>query len=271
MANVVVTGASGFLGAALIPVLSERGLNVIPVSRRRLPGFVWVSDYRSSPDGDVLIHLAEDSDRRRVNAYGEGFLERSSEVIYELAHRRRQRLIYASSCAVYGDKFDAPISITEPAKGDDVYSRYKIENEKVVLSAGGCVLRLSNLTGKGMSRSNVISTILSQLETEGPVKLYDSDPVRDFLSVSDAAEAFCSVIDNWHPRVFNVGSGIGTSIGDLARMILTRFGVKNPEIQVSSTCSEKSYNVLEISETVEMLSWKPQRNLCRQINDIVES
>src|SRR5687768_13499700 len=111
MASVVVTGAAGFLGRFVVAALASRGLKVIPVSRRRLPGMHHVQDYSQSPAGDVLIHLAEEPDRGKVNRLGKQYLVDASRVVTALSARRSQKIIYASSGAVYGDENEGPCTI----------------------------------------------------------------------------------------------------------------------------------------------------------------
>jgi len=70
MPTIVITGASGFIGQHLYAHLTAIGANVVAVSRKNNAGMLHVEDYYDSPDGDVLIHLAEEPDRALVNGSG---------------------------------------------------------------------------------------------------------------------------------------------------------------------------------------------------------
>ena len=57
--HVVMTGASGFVPGAVLPVLNRmRGVSVSRVSRRAVPGALQVRTYADAPGGDVLLHFA---------------------------------------------------------------------------------------------------------------------------------------------------------------------------------------------------------------------
>ena len=69
--RVVITGAAGFLGTALRHrLLAFEQVEVLGISRRPLPGLLTVSNYAEIPSGDILIHLAESSDRQISNSNG---------------------------------------------------------------------------------------------------------------------------------------------------------------------------------------------------------
>lgn len=269
METIVITGAAGFLGQMLMTHLANRELNIIPVSRRPLAGMYQVQDYTQSPAGDVLIHLAEEPDRSKVNHSGEKYLLDSFGVIQALSGRY-QKIIYASSGVVYGDESEQPYKVNEPVFATDVYSRSKLLNEKIVLDSGGTVVRLSNLFGQGMSPNNVMSDIACQIPGEGPVKVRDDKPVRDFLSVFDAALAFGLIMKSHYNGIVNVGSGIATSIRALAELLLALEDQAGREIIATKPAFKQSINVLDISETKEIFGWSPSSSLKDQLSQFLQ-
>ena len=261
MATIVITGAAGFLGRFLTVYLVNNGLNVIPVSRRSLPGMHQVQDYSQSPAGDVLIHLAEESDRGKVNRLGEAYMQYAASVIKALSGRFNQGMIYASSGVVYGDENESACRVGMPVVATDIYSKSKLLNEQIVLNSGSAVVRLSNLFGDGMSANNVVSDIIRQVPGAGPLRVRDDKPVRDYLYVSDAASAIALLIENNFRGVVNVGSGTGTSVRTLAEFALASAGQKDREIVATDPSPKRSINVLDISETMKTLNWKPASSL----------
>ncbi len=62
--NIVVTGCCGFIGNAVIREINQRKLKCIPVSRtvkKHCQNHHIVKKYKEAPQGDILIHLAENS------------------------------------------------------------------------------------------------------------------------------------------------------------------------------------------------------------------
>ena len=254
--RVIVTGATGFLGRHLAPLLDDE-CDLVLTTRGFNSGMVHVDDYAHVPDGDILIHLAETADRSSVNRAGDGYQSLSTNLVQHLSERFKGRIIYASSGAVYGDKSSSPYIINSPVAFVDTYSAAKIRAEELVLSAGGTVVRLANLFGHGMSQGNVLSDIFRQVPGNGPLFVRDETPVRDFLSVDDAATIFALLTRSRLPGIFNAGSGIGISIRQLALMALALTGGAGRAILATHPKSDRSINVLDISKTVEALNWVP--------------
>ncbi len=272
MTTVVITGATGFLGSFLMAHLANKGLNMIPVTRQALPGMHQVQDYSHSPSGDVLIHLAEEPDRGTANRLGEKYVLHSANVIKALSGRSSyQKIIYASSATVYGNENVGLCRIDKSVSGTDVYSRSKLLNEQIVLDAGGCVARLSNIFGSGMASNNVLSDIIRQIPNSGPLHVRDDKPVCDFLPAPDAVSALGLMVKSNYGGIMNVGSGIGTSVRTLAKTLLVLSGQADREVLAMTPSSKPSRNVLDISETKKILGWMPEFSLQDQLSKLLLS
>jgi UDP-glucose 4-epimerase len=255
--RVIVTGASGFLGSAVFRRLIEAGLDGVAVSRKKAPGLLQVERYADSTVGDVLIHLAEINDRAQANQLSTEYEQEASSTICALLEKGYGKVIYASSSVLYGDGVSTAHLETDPVSAIDAYTRVKLASEQSVLSCGGGVVRLANIYGPGMAAENVLSHLLGQLDQDAPITLQNTSPVRDFIWVEDAAEAIVKMVTGRAQGVFNVGTGIGTSIGELARMLLEE--VKQPQRQIVSlqTATMPSCIVLDIAKAKQDLHWQP--------------
>lgn len=271
MPTVVITGASGFVGRYLRARLVISGFNVIAVSRQPRLDMVQVDDYSQSPDGDLLIHLGEESDRAVVNRTGEAYLVASLRVVSALAARSYRRFVYISSGAVYGDASRQPSKPDDAVIANDIYNRAKLANEDVVLDAGGGVVRLSNLYGEGMAASNVLSDIIAQLPVSGPLVVRDAAPVRDYLHVHDAADALVRLSEKNYNGIVNVATGIGTSVRCLAEIALGAAGQVGREVVTTSSMPSPSTNVLDIKVTSSILDWRPRIGLVDGLTKLVRS
>ncbi|MBN1379006.1 MAG: NAD(P)-dependent oxidoreductase [Gammaproteobacteria bacterium] len=274
--RVVITGASGFLGQYLVRALKNRDIEVVPVSRQYFDQIVRVHDYSASPGGDVLVHLAEDRDRVRVNGSDDDYFRAKRKTLDDLLTKEYKRVIYVSSAALYDDGSGYPIRTNDPISINDNYTRLKYANEEAVLAKEqGFVVRLTNVYGEGMDESNVISTILKQVRSDGDLYVNDISPVRDFIWVDDVVEILenmCNLRLNSEITngIFNVGTGVGVSIGDIAKLALEI--ARQPERKVvSRTQSTKSSTVvLDISATTEAWGWVPKVSLCDGLTKLLE-
>jgi nucleoside-diphosphate-sugar epimerase len=270
MQDIVITGASGFIGRHLRESLLARGDHVVAVSRRNCAGMLQVSDYAKSPSADVMIHLGEESDRVQVNQAGNAYLRSSAQVVSALANRGYRRLIYISSGTVYGDVISLPRKPCDVPVANDTYSQAKIINERIVLAAGGAVVRLSNIYGEGMSRSNVLSDIIAQIPGRGPLTVRDASTVRDYCHISDLIEALVRFVCCDYHGIINIGSGIGVSVRRLAEICLSVAGQHGRPIQSKKPGSTSfSINVLDITQTTEILNWRPRIVLVDGLTELV--
>lgn len=276
--KVVVTGAYGFLGRYIVRLLEARGdVEVIAVSRREIHGGYQVSTYGQSPYGDVLIHLAEDSDRAQVAKAGRVYEDHTQTTLHALLAKGYSRIVYASSAVLYGDRHDRPRSPGDPIQVDDAYTRVKRESEVAILnSPGGVVARLSNLYGQGMAQGNVLSTILRQIPGEGPLEVLDMAPVRDFLWVSDAADGLIALALSDLGRrggghLYNLGTGNGVSIGELARLALELAGQANRQVEAKRSSRRQSTLILDYSETTAVCGWTPKTPLRCGIGELLQA
>ena len=266
--RVVVIGASGFLGGAVVKRLTDSGFDCLGVSRKALPGLYPVTNYSDAPEGDFLIHLAETSDRFAANAGGAALESEAHDTLEALLAKRYRKVIYASSAVVYGDRGTTPRKVSDPVEAVDTYTRIKLASEKAVVARGGAAARLSNLYGPGMAASNVLSHILNQLG-RGPTITMDAlEPVRDFLWVEDAALVLARMIAHESGGLFNVGSGKGTSIRELVDLAQAAAATRQ-HVAALHMLDHPSRRILDIAATTQALGWAPRTGLEEGVRKLV--
>jgi UDP-glucose 4-epimerase len=279
--KVVVTGASGFLGTSVLRELAvQQHVETIAVTRREIFGWCTVRDYSQSPVGDVLIHFAECNDRAQVTKAGRVYEEKVLATLTALLGKGYRRVIYASSAVLYGDADVHAHLSNAPIRSDDAYTRIKRLSELAVLKlSGGIVVRLANIYGPSMSQNNVLSTILRQIPGMGSLEVMDTNPVRDFIWVQDAAEGIVALaLGQFHKGneggLYNLGTGVGTSIGALASLALQVAGQNDRPVKSKSSSGRPSCLILDSSHTTSTCGWKPktslQQGLTHLLNGIKE-
>ena len=269
----VVTGASVFIGSHLVNYLSsKKNVEVVALSRKQTSFSHLVLDYADSPEGDVLIHLAESNSNETFLANGKNSLN----TIEVLSRKRYRRIIYISSSVLYGDSSSIIHSPKDKIFLNTSYSKAKFYAEKVVLrKSNGIVLRLANVYGPNMSKKSVLSQILEQIPKKVNLEVRDVNAIRDFIWIEDIVRgisivALSDLNFEKQLRIYNLGTGIGTSIGNLARLTLDLSGHSERLIVSKSRELEKSVTILDYSETNRIFGWKPNTSIESGIKKILK-
>lgn len=254
ISRIVVTGASGFVGSTLLSQLRKNNYFVTGLSRRRIEGTTIIADYADAavPEGAILVHLAQGRD-----ASG-SFGEEDIELCRILSNKPWRHIVYASSAVVYGDAEDYPRYPEEPVSAKSDYARTKLACEKIVSKVGGTCLRFANIYGPGMGANTVIADILRQIPGEGPLRLRDTLPVRDFLWVEDAARCIAAACQIMPEATLNAGSGCGIAVGDVARLALALANEDSRPVVGRGNSINASFLTLDISKTQSVLNWSPE-------------
>lgn len=263
--KIVITGASGFIGRALLRQLSQEEFVVTGFTRRQLPGLTTVACYTNMPiqNDAILVHLAQG--RVASAACDDGDIE----LCRALLDRPWKHVIYASSAVVYGDTNDYPRWPEEPVSAMNDYARLKLTCEDIVTKGGGTCLRFANLYGSGQDAETVISDILRQIPGHGPLRLRDVSPVRDFLWIDDAARCIVAACRKMPGGILNAGSGSGIAVGDVARLALTFADEGSRPVVGMRGQYRASHIVLDITKTRFSLNWSPEVDISAGLSSLL--
>lgn len=147
-----------------------------------------------------------------------------------------KRLVYSSSASVYGDAVKEPMDEDHPFNNKNFYGATKIASEAMVtafhhrygLETAG--LRYMNVYGPRQDYQGAyIAVIMKMLDAidngEGPTIMGDGSEAFDFVSVFDCALAnICAMKADTNGRYYNVGTGVRTSLKELAEKLLNLTG-----------------------------------------------
>ena len=270
MSTVVLTGASGFIGQVVAKKLREKRIHVICVSRKSIKGMVQVSNYQESPLGDVLIHLGEESNQNIANTLGMKYVNQALKTLETLC-KKFKRVVYASSALVYGDQIEKPRKEEETVSPTDYYSMAKILCEKAVSRAGGVSMRLSNVFGPNITKKNILNEILQQIYKPGPIVVKNASPIRDFVWIDDVGEAVVTLSLEKVSGIYNIGSGQGTQIGDLANLVLKNAGKSRKHLVATEKRKLLSCCVLNVSKIKNHTNWIVKTSLECGVQKLIKS
>jgi UDP-glucose 4-epimerase len=233
--TVVVTGGTGFLGAAVVELLGARGDEVVALVRpgaapADLPGVRWVEQDLAVPLGTALperagavIHLAQS---RRYREFPEGALDvqavNVTMTVELLDFARRagaQTFVYASSGAVYTSGPE-PVRETDVPRPANFYAASKLAGElavehfRALLRAH--ILRFFFIYGPGQ-RNMFIPGVLGRIRDGGDVTLAGEDGIRvNPVYVDDAARAVAATLGLAEPATLNIAGPDVLSLRQIA-------------------------------------------------------
>jgi dTDP-L-rhamnose 4-epimerase len=131
------------------------------------------------------------------------------------------------------------------------------------------VLRLQNVYGPGQSLVNSytgIVSLFSQLAEVGrSIPLYEDGAItRDFVYIDDVADAFVAALalpGGGPTPTFDIGSGVGTTIAQLAESIAAYYGAPAPHITAKFRDGDVRHAECRIDESLAGLDWAPRWSL----------
>ena len=152
-----------------------------------------------------------------------------------------EKVVWASSCAVYGDNTDLPLKETSSTNPLSPYAATKLAGELYanifsnVYNLPIVSLRYFNVYGPWQNPHGdyaaVIPLFISKILDDQPLIVYgDGKQTRDFIFVEDVVRANIFFAEKAEKGVFNIGCGVKTSINEIAKMILKISNKNNTEI-----------------------------------------
>ena len=267
--KIVVTGHTGFIGKVVCSKLEKCGWSVVGLSRSTNSNINDSATFESLGKFDVMIHLASNTFiPDSFNEPSKFFKENLTGTVNALEACRvhKAKMIYISSY-VYGHPQHLPINEEHPLLPANPYSWSKKLGEDICraysmnFKVRTHIIRPFNVYGPGQQGKFLIPLILDQL-VKGTIKLQDQRPRRDFIHVEDLADAIVSLVnydEDWN--VFNIGSGVSTSISDITNMLVNADLISQDKI--SFTNEHRDNEVLEtvanIDKAFQLLNWKPTK------------
>lgn len=297
--SALVTGGSGFIGSHLVDALVEGGVKVTvldlvdPKEDRKNEKVTYVKgDIRDKDLGvflkavspDVVFHLAAHIDDRAsvldpvMNA---DHNELGSINVFEQAKRVGvKKILFASSCAVYGLPESLPIAETVMPRPRTPYgiSKWVAEHYLDAMSLQSDVvavaLRFANVYGPrqdGSKESGATAVFTSKLlGGVAPFMNADGTTTRDYVFVGDVVKALIAASEGNVSGVFNVGTGREVNTKDLFLMIQQSVGTSIEPVMRPDVKDAVVRMALDARKMKEMFGWVPEVNLEEGIKKTVQ-
>ena len=305
--RVFVSGGAGFIGSHLVDALVRAGFEVNVLddlssgSAKHIRGHIDGGRVRfvrgDVRDGCILREVLKDCEMvfhlaavtsvpfsvEHPDITFDVNVEGTGRLLEESLRAGVEQFIYFSTCAVYGEAVYLPIDEKHPTNPMSPYAESKLRAEELCMrfykkyGLGTTILRLFNVYGprmRGGRYSGVIMSFIERLMAGEPPIIYgDGGQSRDFVHVSDVVNAvmFASRSKRAVGEIFNVGTGIATSIAELANLVMELFGVDGVEpIHMPSRRGDVRYSCADIGKLKTLLGYEPQIHLRDGLSSLLQ-
>jgi len=291
--KILVTGASGFVGANLVRYFLKKGANISILKRRQ--SNLWrikdIAGQVSVYNADLLDHAGLDRVIKRINpevilhaaTYGGYVVQDNASRILKTNFDGTVNLL--SSCLKNGfELFINTGSSSEygikgfPMRESDLLEPVTVYGVSKAAASVYCqsmarkyglpivTLRLFSPYGYFDDKSRLVSYVILSCLKNKTVNISSPNSVRDFIFIEDVVNAYEKTMERSNEvggAIFNIGSGKQCSIQRLAGMISRAMGnniAVKYQIKPSARVEPRNW-VADISSSYAELDWKPRFNL----------
>jgi len=301
--QVVVTGGAGFIGSNLCRTLLEQGAKVTVYDNLYSGKIEFIQDLldkglnfvqedirnlaaleKATKNCEIIFHLAAQTsvpfsmenpqEDAEINVIG-------TMNVLEAARKAGARVVFASSCAVYGNPA-RPTAETHPTNPIAFYGLSKLLGEnccRFYMENYGLevvMFRIFNVYGPNCH--GVMYDFIKKLQ-KTPDKLEvlgTGKQSRDFVYITDMVDILLKAATSSAApgQAFNVGTGVTTSVAELAQMLIEVLELKNVDVQFKGGQAwegDMDITLANNSKTVNTLQWKPQVSLKEGLKKLISS
>ena len=296
--KVIVTGGAGFIGSHLVELLIKKKYDITVIdncSTGRLSNLLTCKKKIKFIKADIskkgswqkkfvnckiVFHLAAQADIvpsvKDPNSYFNSNVVGTLNILDACLKNNVKKIIYAASSSCYGIPYIYPTDEKSPIKPEYPYALTKKLGEDLILHWSkiynliGISLRLFNVYGLRSRTSGtygaVFGVFLAQKLNNKPYTVVgDGKQKRDFVFVTDVAEAFYRASKYKKTSIFNVGSGKPKSINQLIKIL------RGKKIMIPKRPGEPNLTFANINKITKELNWKPKISFDIGVRIILEN
>jgi len=288
MNQILVTGSSGTIGTRLCELMRAHGMKFVGVDRRANKWQPAVNEctllgdlcdrklIKTLPkDVDVVIHLAANARVYNLVLDPDLALENIQAAYNVLEYCRIngiKKIIFASSREVYGNG-DEPCRREDQVdirRCESTYTASKICGEALIEAYHRCyrldyvITRFSNVYGMYDDSDRVVPLFIRHAQEDRDLVIYGGQKMLDFTYIDDTVAGIIQCLRQFEQaknNVFNIATGQGARIVDLARMVVEHLASRSRLVIRENRTGEVVQFVADISKAARLLQYRPATSL----------
>ncbi len=301
--NILITGASGFIGRQLVPLLLADGHTLHGITRKTSTSrhgdstatpqntrLIWhqvnladtaaVSACIASIKPEACIHLAWDTEPGRYLDDVEGnlkLLQHSLHLLRELVRHECSHFLALGSCAEYAIT-DTDIGESAATAPDTIYAAAKLSlcllGQQITKNTATrfCWGRLFYLYGPGEHPKRLVPGVIAAMAAGQEFKASHGEQGRDYLHVVDAASALQCLLNHRADGVYNICSGVAVQIKDI--LLTVEKLMQRKDLVKLGALSARAWDPERIvgdNRKLKALGWEPHFDLAKGLSATIQS
>lgn len=298
MANIFVTGGTGFMGSHIVELLVQQGHQVtvltssssihpniqhlqaqIKIVRGDFGNYQLVLEHLKNID--IIVHIAWTTVPKTASENpiydAQTNIIGSIHLLEAAVKAQVKKVIFVSTGgALYGVPQYTPIDEAHPIRPISAYGISKMAFERYLhffyqnKGLDYNIFRIANAYGTRQNltkNQGVIGIWLQKIKENQPIEIWgDGSVVRDYIYVTDVAQIIAKGIAyQGKDKVFNVGSGLGYSLNEILE-VCQKVSQKTPSVTyLDGRSFDVPVNILSIQKAQEQLDWQPQISIKKGI------
>ena len=275
--NVLVVGGAGYVGGGIVDKLKENhnvtvfDSLIYEESYRKDVNFVY-GDIRDKDKllsvlnkNDAVIWLAALVGDGACSINPELTFEINSESVKFLAENFKKRIVFLSTCSVYGAQ-DGILDETSSINPLSEYASSKVQAEEYLQNSDAIIFRLGTLFGISDEFSRirldlVVNILVTKALTEGKLTVFGGEQWRPLLHVNDVANAINHTLEggvtgtfNLHYKNFKIIDIANEIIQQVPSAIIETTPMKFQDARNYQVSSEKLFNTTGFKAEVDLLT-----------------
>jgi UDP-glucose 4-epimerase len=321
--KILITGAGGYIGSVSAYLFLQKGYQVAAIDNfstgyeeplKLLQDKFGIEKFRyykanlqddlspifdKETDIAAVVHYAAscfvDESMKNPGKYFTNNIGGSTNLMETMLEYGAKRLVFSSTCAVYGEAQYVPVDEVHPTVPLNPYGESKLMVEKIInwnsklKGLNYVVLRYFNVCGASddglIGDSKKPSTLLVQNAVRGALGIEpffltspevdtpDKTTIRDYINVVDLNEAHLAAVDylstGGQSETINLGTGTGNSVKEIVSKVQEVTGVKFDIKTTTPREGEYAKMIAKIEKAKRVLNWTPKRTIEDSIKSLV--
>ncbi|MDH7476243.1 MAG: UDP-glucose 4-epimerase GalE [Microgenomates group bacterium] len=322
--KILITGAGGYIGSVATYLFLQNDYEVVALDNfstgYRQPlellqkkfGQKKLRFYQADIKNDLsnilkkepgifaAVHYAAsclvDESVKKPEKYFDNNVCGSHNLLITLMNFKINKIIFSSTCAVYGEAAYVPIDEKHPTNPTNPYGESKRMVEKMIEWYGKLknleyvILRYFNVCGASedglIGDSKKPSTLLVQNAVRGALGIEpffltcpkvdtpDGTPIRDYINVLDLNEAHLKALiylaNGGKSEIINLGTGTGNSVLEVVKQVQNTTGVKFTVKKTTPRLGEYAKTIAKIDKAKKILNWAPKRTIGDSVKSLIK-